>query len=80
MGVELPFGKYSPDWTKVSPEIKKAIKTEEKKYRDSCVVREVPPKHKYALVKGTNRKETRELRKRFLELYKTYPYPKERGK
>lgn len=39
-----------------------------------------PPKHKYAYVLGANKKETKELREKFLSLNKVYPYPKERGK
>ena len=39
-----------------------------------------PSKHKYAFVLGRNKKETRQLRKKFLELNKIYEYPKERGK
>ena len=38
------------------------------------------PKHKYAYVLGRDKKETKLLRKKFLEMNKTYPYPKERGK
>ena len=39
-----------------------------------------PSKHKYAFVLGRDKKETKALRKKFLELNKVYPYPKERGK
>lgn len=39
-----------------------------------------PNKHKYAFVLGKDKKETKQLRKKFLELNKTYDYPKERGK
>ena len=39
-----------------------------------------PNKHKYAFVLGRDKKETKQLRKKFLELNKTYDYPKERGK
>lgn len=39
-----------------------------------------PSKHKYAFVLGKNKKETKALRKKFLELNKVYEYPKERGK
>ena len=41
---------------------------------------EFPSKHKYAFVLGRNKTETKELRRIFLKLNKTYPYPKERGK
>jgi hypothetical protein len=39
-----------------------------------------PSKHKYAFVLGKDKRETKALRKKFLELNKIYPYPKERGK
>jgi hypothetical protein len=39
-----------------------------------------PSKHKYAFVLGRDKRETKALRSKFLELNKTYPYPKERGK
>jgi hypothetical protein len=39
-----------------------------------------PSKHKYAFVLGKDKKETKALRKKFLELNKVYEYPKERGK
>lgn len=37
-----------------------------------------PSKHKYAFVLGKDKRETKALRKKFEELNKTYPYPKER--
>ena len=39
-----------------------------------------PSKHKYAFVLGRDKRETKALRKKFLELNKVYEYPKERGK
>ena len=39
-----------------------------------------PNKHKYAFVLGRDKRETKQLRKKFLELNKIYDYPKERGK
>lgn len=38
------------------------------------------PKHKYVMVMGSNKGETRKLRKEFLERNKIYKYPKHRGK
>lgn len=46
-----------------------------------CQYRLMPRKHKYALVRGRNRGETRQLMKRFAELNPDLiglPYPKER--
>jgi hypothetical protein len=38
-----------------------------------------PKKHKYVYVLGRDKRETRELRKRFLANNKTFNYPKKRG-
>ena len=71
------LGKYTPLWNNMPLEMKLKIKKQESIYRNSCLVREVNSKHKYAYILGKNRKETKEL-KRILKV-KTYPYPKERG-
>jgi hypothetical protein len=74
--------KYSPDWTKVPPDIKIKIKSEEKKFRDSCSVRSVPAKHKYCYILGRSKKETKELKNIFLERNPrkaNLPYPRTRG-
>jgi hypothetical protein len=74
--------KYSPDWTKVPPDVKIKIKQEEKKYRDSCSVREVPAKHKYCYILGRTKKETKELKSIFAERNPrkvNLPYPRTRG-
>ena len=74
--------KYSPDWDSMPPGMKESIKAEERKFRNSCHSRPVPPKHKYGYILGCDKKETRELKK----LYRTHspkkidlPYPTERG-
>lgn len=75
--------KYSPDWTRVPKQVKLDIKAEEKRYRQSCLVRETKPKHKYAYILGATKKETKYLRNLFAELNPhlvDLPYPKERGK
>ena len=74
--------KYSPDWTLVPEQVKLDIKEEEKRYRQSCLVRETKPKHKYAYILGSSKSETKHLRRRFEELnphLANLPYPKERG-
>ena len=74
--------KYSPDWTLVPEQVKLDIKKEEKRYRQSCLVRETKPKHKYAYILGSTKSETKQLRRRFEELnphLANLPYPKERG-
>jgi len=49
-----------------------------KKMEESQVV-EYPKKHKYAYVLGKDKRETKYLRKLFLEKNKVFDYPKERG-
>ena len=75
--------KYSPNWEVIPPEIKTKIKAEEKKYRESCDSRLVPPKHKYCYILGRSKRETKHLH----ELFKInnpkkvgLSYPKKRGK
>lgn len=75
--------KYSPNWEIIPTHIKQAIKKEESKYRDSCLSRPVPRKHKYCYILGRDKRETRELQKLFTELNPSkvnLPYPKKRGK
>ena len=74
--------KYSPNWEIIPEHIKINIKKEEKKYRESCSVRDMKPKHKYIYILGRTKKETKKLKKLFdkhnpgvLEL----AYPRERG-
>ncbi len=54
--------KYSPDWAKIPPHVRKKIKEEEKKYRNSCRSRKVPRKHKYVYILGQSKKETKALK------------------
>ena len=74
--------KYSPNWDIIPVEIKTKIKAEEKKYRDSCLSRPVPSKHKYCYILGRTKSETKQLHNLFKELNpKLYnlPYPRSRG-
>lgn len=67
----------------IEPETALKIRELSKAYQDSCEVRKVPKKHKYAYILGENKKETGLLREEFKNLNpKLYnqPYPKERGK
>lgn len=67
-------------WENVPDDIEKQLRDySKKKYQESEKIF-VKPKWKWAFVLGRNRLETKELRKKFLEINKTYPYPKERGK
>ena len=74
--------KYSPNWDIIPADIKKEIKKEEKKYRESCDSRLVPSKHKYCYILGRTKSETKQLHNLFKEwnpkLY-NLPYPRSRG-
>jgi hypothetical protein len=77
------MNKYSPNWSVIPPNIKKDIKTEEKRYRDGCKKRSVPPKHKYCYILGQTKTETKRLKIIFSEQNpkKTdLSYPIARGK
>lgn len=74
--------KYSPNWDIISPEVREAIKQREKAYRESCVRRPVPAKHKYCYILGTTKKETKSLLRDFAKNSpnkQSLPYPKKRG-
>mgnify|MGYP003111035832 CR=1 FL=1 len=74
--------KWSPNWELVPPIAKEMVKQEEKKYRSSCISRTVPPKHKYCYILGRSKKETKQLKKLFVENNPNkinLPYPKKRG-
>ena len=76
------MGKYTPKWDTMPAGLKDKIKVEEKKFRDACDSRPVPPKHKYCYILGRNKKETKHLRNLFVECNPgkvNMPYPKERG-
>lgn len=67
-------------WENIPDEIEKKLRDfSKKKYQEAEKIY-VKPKWKYAFVLGKNKLETKTLRKKFLELNKVYPYPKERGK
>jgi len=67
-------------WEKMPNGIEKKLKDYSKEMYKNAEKIEVNPKGKYAFVLGRNKKETKQLRKKFLELNKIYDYPKEMGK
>ena len=83
MGIEIQptwVGDKSVNWDKIPNDIEEKLR---EYYRDMFKTEEkieFPSKHKYALVLGRDKRGTKQLRKKFLEMNKTYPYPKERGK
>ena len=50
-----------------------------KRKMEMCESVSYPKKHKYAYILGRDKRETKYLRRRFLELNKVYEYPKNRG-
>jgi len=76
------LGKYTPKWDTMPAGLKDKIKAEEKRFRDSCDSRVVPPKHKYCYILGKTKKETKNLKEMFVQYNPkkvNLPYPKERG-
>jgi hypothetical protein len=67
-------------WENVPDEIEQRLRDYSKEMFKNAKKIEFPSKHKYAFVLGKDKRETKALRKKFLELNKVYEYPKERGK
>ena len=67
-------------WDNIPDEIEKKLRDYSKEMFNKAEKIYFPSKHKYAFLLGRDKKETKQLRKKFLELNKTYDYPKERGK
>ena len=67
-------------WDNVPDDIEQKLRDYSKEMYAKAEKISFPSKHKYAFVLGRDKRETKVLRKKFLELNKVYPYPKERGK
>jgi hypothetical protein len=67
-------------WENVPDDVEEKLREYSKEMFRKAEKITFPSKHKYAFVLGRDKRETKVLRSRFLELNKTYPYPKERGK
>lgn len=67
-------------WENIPDEIEQKLRDYSKEMYDKSEKISFPSKHKYAFVLGKDKRETKFLRKKFLELNKVYEYPKERGK
>lgn len=65
-------------WENIPDDIEKKLRDYSKKMYEKSEKIEFPSKHKYAFVLGKDKRETKALRKLFIENNKTYPYPKER--
>lgn len=66
-------------WENVPDDIEKQLRDYSKQLYENAEKIYVKPKGKYAFVLGRDKRETKQLRKKFLELNKVYDYPKERG-
>ena len=67
-------------WENVPDEIEQKLRNYSKEMYAKAEKISFPSKHKYAFVLGRDKRETKALRKKFLDLNKVYDYPKERGK
>lgn len=63
-------------WENIPNDIEQKLRDFSKKKQAESKLVEVPSKHKYAYVLGRNKRETKLLRRKFLELNKVYDYPK----
>jgi hypothetical protein len=69
-------------WDAMPEDIATKLRQRAKEHQVLCEVREAPPKHKYCYILGSDKRETKALRKRFAELHPHLvgvPYPKDRG-
>ena len=67
-------------WENVPDDVEQRLRDYSKEMFKKAEKIYFPNKHKYAFVLGKDKRETNVLRKKFLELNKTFEYPKERGK
>lgn len=66
-------------WENIPDEIERKLRDYSKEMYAKSEKIAFPSKHKYAFVLGRDKRETKLLRKKFLDLNKVYDYPKERG-
>lgn len=71
--------KTGMNWENIPDDIESALRKYGKEKQSKSKKIEYPSKHKYAMVLGKTKLETKRLRKLFEEKNKIYPYPKERG-
>jgi len=63
-------------WENIPDDIEEKLRNYSKEMYEKSTKISFPSKHKYAYVLGRDNRETKYLRKKFLELNKTYDYPK----
>lgn len=66
-------------WYNMPKETEIILRNYSKKKQKEAVKTIVPAKHKYAYIRGRDKRETKKLKSLFLERNKVYPYPKIRG-
>ena len=66
-------------WDNIPDSLESKIRAKSKKKQKNAKKVYFPPKHKYAYVLGQDKRETKILRRRFLEINDVYEYPKNRG-
>lgn len=69
-------GKSGMLWSNVPNDIEKELRSFSKIKQSKSTRIEFLPKHKYAYVLGSSKKETKMLQQQFLKNVKVYPYPK----
>lgn len=65
-------------WENVPDDVEQRLREHSKQVQSNAEPVCVPSKHKYAMVLGVNKTETKALRKVFESLNRTFPYPKVR--
>lgn len=80
----LPQSAWKPDWDRMPPDLRQALEAKVEEHKAACITRVSKPKHKYALIRGANKRETRELIDRFRarnsEIWASrFEYPRDRG-
>jgi hypothetical protein len=71
------------NWSTIPEDISKQLKQERKAHQERCRKRKSPTKHKYLYILGRTKKETKALKKLFIQYnpkMKDLPYPSDRGK
>jgi hypothetical protein len=67
-------------WENMPSEVEKKLRDHSKLKQSQAERVDFPSKHKYAMVLGATKAETKTLRKKFEERNNILPYPKQRGK
>lgn len=73
------FGGEKVNWDKIPDGIEAKLRSYSKEMFQKAEKVSFPSKHKYAFVLGRDKRETKLLRKQFLENNRVYEYPKVRG-